>query len=224
MSRRILTDNLQLLRALYGPGGQLQAPLDIEFDLPLQLVHDVSRQVELGRLRSYHQSSLIAGDLPYFTIWDDDAFVDAATVRSTVGIYSNQSTAWALADWVVPDPDVETVWVLGFGAKTDTASSINVIEFYSDQGTKAGAGSGTPAIQILGTINGQIGRPDSNGDFHGEFDNRVIIQVPTPFPLLNKLTNNTPLEWTSVSLVTCVMDFWINCIRLPVGVTPPGLR
>lgn len=217
---RILTDVLKVLRRLYGPGGQLQAPLDIEYGLPVQMVHDISRQAEFGTFDGEFGLGN-AGISPYFTIVVDNVHADSEAIAQEIGVYSNQSPGWASSSWVPPDPKKETVWVLGVSSFVDVSTSISLAYVTMDMQPKAGAGSGAKVLFPIYAAVADFAVANTAGLFPmGQLAPQPIV---FPVPLSNKLLNNTVLEFVSMSTITGTIDFNVFCIRLPNGVLPPGL-
>lgn len=220
MPQRILQDTLKLLRRLYGPGGQLQAPLDIEYALPIQVVHDVSREAELGEVHFPGQRDVNAGRSSYFTINADQVHVAAGTIQTLLGVYSNQPTTWALATWNPPDPEVETVWILDVFLVSLTRS-IAVSFANNDIHPKAGAGAGLAARGAIWV--GDIAAAAAE-DTAGFSPIAAVDRSTFPVQVSNKLLNNTPIELVTSAAAADTGDWLIRCMRLPVGVQPPGLQ
>lgn len=232
MPSRILAAPLRLLQRLYRFKGQLVAPLDVELGLPVQFVHDISRQAELGTYTG-RESGVDAIESPFFTINVDNVHAAGGELRQQIGIYSNQTTAWALGTWVPPDPDQETVWVLGAWGSIDVGGS-PLTEAYiaHDFLPKAGAGSGVAPWGLIWTARGLTAAALTDGQnlllrgLGSVADDPEVarMMVPTPFPISNKVNALPVLEFVSETSALATVDFFVQCIRLPVGVFPPRLR
>jgi len=216
---RILTAPLKVLRALYGPPGQLQAPLDIEYGLPIQVVHDVSREAELGTFDGSF-GGLVSGRSPYFTIDVDQVHAAIGTIQTLIGVYANQAPTWALATWTPPDPRQETVWILNVVCMSLNRLVNNAV-MMSRADPKAGAGAGNAPFMPLftGTTAMTVEVADAQSPV-----NPLVLPGPFPVPVSNKLLNNTVISLTSAATDADTITWLIQCIRLPNGVFPPGLR
>ena len=216
-----------LLDRLYNFVGGERPSSFLNTSADIQRVHDVSRDVQLSALSNQQQQALTPTTEPYFNIVRSHAHTDIDVIRSALGVYKNQSATWALSSWVPPDPLKETVWILGCSAHSNIMNGLVQVEVYGQAfGVKAGAGSGSTPTVLIMRANGQASNADVGGKFHATSS---LVGVPSylpyfPFPVANKLLNNGPLEVVSQSGVTCTIDIMIACIRLPIGVTPPGLR
>jgi len=228
---RILSDALQVLRRIYRVPGQLKAPQDLEVELPVQFVHDVSRESELGVGGLVGKNNgLVAGELPFFTIALDQVHAAAGVLENGIGVYSNQSTTWALATWNVPNPATENVWILYAFAQTTVVASVDELMMYTSVIPKAGAGSGADPTYLFWTGHGTTLNPDIQNAFAvlsrgagagGPFG--TVIQPPAPILISNKLLNNSALQLISEANIACTVDHYIRCMRLPIGVYPPGM-
>lgn len=221
---RILGDKLKVLRRLYGPPGQLQSPQDIEYNHPIQVVHDISREAELGGIDPLFGSGT-PGSSAFFNIVLDNVEVGVATTAQEFGVYSNQDTGWALAGFVPLDPETETGWVLGVSFQ-GTAAGLGTGMYVSvNQAPKAGAGSGLTPMSMVAFANaptfsggaGNLSPYISSGATHGG-------NQPLPVPFSNKLLNNPAGLFVSHVSGADTIDCNIWCVRLPNGVMPPGLR
>ena len=182
-------------------------------------VHDVSREAELGTLLKQGLGSIQPEDA-YFTISHDIVTAGAATVTEGVGVYANQAPGWSLNRWGPPDPLKETVWFLGASAVIEAAGDIASAEVLIERSPKAGAGSGvTPnRLVFLGTLRGL-----SDGVSRPIIPDARVVAPAHPLPILNKLLNNSPIWLSTATIAATVVDYHIECIRLPIGVLPPGL-
>jgi len=218
---RILDAPLRVLRRIYGPAGQLQAPLDIEYGLPIQPVHDVSREAELGTFDGSF-GGLVSGRSPFFCVNVDNVHVGAGTVQLLLGIYSNQAPTWALASWSPPDPRLETIWILRV-ATSSLNGLLSGADVTNEMSPKAGAGSGLAPRMIIyrATANGQIA---TDGQQAGVVSSGTPRDLALPIPVSNKLLNNSPIEFVSSVSGADTIDLFIWCLRLPNGVMPPGMR
>jgi len=221
---RILTDVLQGLRRIYRVPGQLKAPQDIELSLPIQVVHDVSRQADFGRALVGSDSGSVSASFPYFTVNFDHFHTDINILRTGIGIYSNQPTNWALGTWIPPDPKEENVWIIDAWVQVDQPGGLDQAYITSSQDPKAGAGSGFAPHRLIHFVDAQLDTADALGQIPAistAGPNPMLL--PNPILISNKLLNNTPLTFISLSLITCEMDAFLLCLRLPIGVFPPGL-
>ena len=210
---------LRLLDRLYRFEGGVQTRSEVDLTSPITRVHDVAREAELGTLVDPSNGE-ISASYPYFTINVDNVHAGADTQRQVIGVYSNQVTTWALATWDPPDPVLETVWLLNaFVTGTNAITEAYVL---NDTLPKAGAGSGVAAQQLLFHSTALVANAGTNGRF---------AALPTagtgfthPVPISGKVVSGTPLDFVSVSGAAFTCDFFLSCIRLPVGVLPPGMR
>lgn len=189
----------------------------VDLASPIQLVHDVSRNADFQNIEGKF-GGLSSRGSPYFTINIDNVHAGASIVVASIGIYSNQSPTWALSDWDAPDGKVETVWILGAYVNA-TAFNIDEAMIANLFEPKAGAGAGrAPQGMVWGSIEQM---PSAWGS--GENPMMPKKDINRPIPISNKLLNNTPLQMVSVSTDDNTVDFFIQCIRLPNGVQPPGM-
>jgi hypothetical protein len=209
---------LGLLDTIYGFVGGLRGVSRLALAQPITVVHDVSREAELGGFDGFFGRGQGAVDGTFFTIAIDNVHGAASTIQTGVGVYSNQSTTWALPGFVPPDPDRETVWLLRSGV---TAVLANLLGAYitAEMQPKAGSGSGNTPDHVVFFSSSML-----MANLNGEFPCVNSLAPHPPIPLSNKLLNNTPLVFVSQSSAVGAIDFYAQCVRLPNGVFPPGWR
>ncbi len=212
---------LRLLDRIYGFVGGLRGVRSVDLSSPIVLVHDVSREAELG---TYSGIGIALPGSAYFAIVHDHVHAGADTVADSSPVYENQSAAaFFLAGFPPIDPDKETVWIVGAGGMSlnglTTVAYIQVALL-----PKASAGSGTGVDQAVIRWSGSDSVANSNGDHPLRTTEPGFGQYPFPIPITNKALNNSPILWTSATSGADTIDMWLNCIRLPVGVFPPGYR
>jgi len=214
---------LAVLDRIYNFIGGLRATSDMDLVSPIVRVHDLSREAELGTLEIIRR--LTSGRSPYFAINISNTHGAGTTTEQTqIGVYANQSPSWALATWTPPDPLEETVWILpgGIGATTDGVIS-NAAQVSNSLQPKASAGEGeTPRVTIFAA--NRSGAVNSAGNFSMEGASGIPPQLVVPQPITDKLLNAVPLEFVSRMTGAGFVEFFVQCMRLPNGVLPPGLR
>ena len=209
---------LRLLDRLYRFVGGLRGRSEMDLQSPIVRVHDVSREAELGTIVDASDGS-ISANFPYFTIAHDNIHAGADTQRTVLGVYSNQTTTWALSTWDVPDPTLETVWILAvFATGTNALTEAYVL---NDMLPLAGAGSTAAPQTLLWHSSDLVDAAGTNGRFAAL--PTAGLQPNLPVPITGKVTGGTPLDLISVSSAALTFDFFLHCIRLPIGVAPPGM-
>jgi len=186
---------------------------------PIVRVHDVGREAQLGEFEGIF-GGLTSNLSTYFTINVDIAMGAGATTRSSIGIYRNQSTTWALATWDVPDGDKETVWVLRASMNmSGTSFDEAIVMLRTDPKAGAGVGNAPETLIFFSDVRGSL--TWASGFIPAL---PTLNLIPHPLPISNKLLNNNPIEFVGVAGAGGnTYDFMLDCIRLPNGVLPPGM-
>jgi len=215
---RFTKNPLGVLDRIYDFVGGLQGEDSVDTVSPIIRVHDVSREAELGTYLGINRGTR---SLTYamFSIMDDQVHVGSGAINQTLGVYSNQNTDWAQSTFTPPDPANETVWMLGAYVNSISGLLTEGI-FVAEMTPKAGSGSGRAPNAMLARWT-DVGIDMADG---GQPGVGGTSRFPFPIPVTNKLAAGTPLEWSTSVSGADTIDLVIPCIRLPVGVFPPGLR
>jgi len=216
---RYTRNPLRLLDRLYDFVGGLRTENRMDVSSPIIRVHDLSREAELGTYTGINRGSE-SQNFPMFTIVEDHVDVGAGEINSVLGVYSNQNTDWAQSTFIPPNPEDETVWMLA--AYVNSLNGLLTEAMLgSEQTPKAGSGAGRAPNALIAHWTGVAGTSWADGTQPGS---GVGARFAFPVPVTNKLVSGTPLEWSSAVSGADTVDLVIPCIRLPVGVFPPGLR
>jgi len=153
---RILTDALELLRRIYGVPGQLQSPQDIEYELPIQIIHEVGQDAARAR----------GG---YMVVASDMTHAGADTQRAIQDV-----EAEALARGLIPPGEVDQYefWILGASVSSNTtAQPTSAIVGVTDPTTVETAGGtfvvlswgsgGTVPLISGGSFEAQVGHAET---------------------------------------------------------------
>lgn len=196
---------LQLIGDLYRPNGGARFPDQIDLSSPINVVHDVSREIELGTIRTDPKT---AG---YFSVTKTHVHAGADVAVSDIDPYDSLLPTWGI-------PGERWIWLAWYGY-TATAAQIADAELVVGVPT---LGEATKAGDIL------VGRGDDSITIN-PFSNTETIACQTipknagaqlPFPVFE----GGGLGYRSSSLAACSITLsallWVG----PVGVYPPSVR
>lgn len=197
---------LQLIGDLYRPNGGARFPDQIDLASPISVVHDVSREIELGTVVT---DPLTAG---FFQVGQDNVHVGATTMVATVPVYTNLASTWGI-------PGERWVWLMYAWASGLTADM-----------TSAQLSMSIPDIGAsLALRDVMLTEFSAPVEFHDVTTNAFefalqpntrnpgFMQRPVPiFP-------EASLGWRTVSSAATTMRLTTVCWVGPQGVYPPGL-
>lgn len=191
---------LQVLDNIYEFVGTETALGEFELGGPIQPVHDLSRESELG--------SGLSGQLGYYMQGSNSAHTAAQTIFTTVDPY-DQADAHS-----IPRQKVG-VWMIEAVAFTDLASTIDRIELGMRYEVIPDAFAGTPIA--IRQWSGNTGVTQSGGRFPAVVGAELAFSLPLFVP------DGSTIEIATTSLITgelsCFQLYWAGAH----GATPPGM-
>jgi len=194
---RILNEVLGALRRIYGVPGQLQAPSDIEYAGPIQLIHDVSKQAEVAR----------GGEIVIRT-----ALVHAAADRQRDVILGLMQLAVDRGIVPVGEEDQFDIWITGGHLESSIVSGIGNTDAamgITDQGTEARDGG---TFLILVGSDGSLGQELVSGS---SFAFPMHDAVGLPYLIATPQNGSTAIRLSALSSAASTTTWGV---RLWVGV------
>lgn len=209
MPEKILSRTLEALRVIYRLPGQRTAPLNIELDTPLQIVHDVSREAERQRtltILNAIQYDTVAGSATTFATRDVAAFM-AGTVAPLLlvdqGLEVSDVDLWLLRTSLEIDDTNLATAAVGLLSPDDTGSSdVHLLRAYLPDGSQELEPS--PARTFA--------RPWS------QFPQQMLSGIPVRIPRLSTILLGTTSGAGGQATGQLTMRFAV----CPVGVVPPA--